>query len=124
MTDARSRAREGYMRGIGRRWGRGRILLVGVLGALVILAVGVISAAALVGLPTIPTSNSNVPTANSDVPTANSDAGASQAIPTVENFAAGTPEGATLSAATRLIDHVCPNKSSGKLFYLATCKKS
>lgn len=105
------------MRGIGRRWGRGRILLVGVLGALVILAVGVISAAALVGLPTIPTSNSNVPTANSD-------AGASQAIPTVENFAAGTPEGATLSAATRLIDHVCPNKSSGKLFYLATCKKS
>ena len=56
MTDARSRTREEYMRGTGgRRWGRGRKLLVGVLGALVVLAVGVISAAAMVGLPTIPT---------------------------------------------------------------------
>jgi VCBS repeat-containing protein len=42
----------------------------------------------------------------------------------VENFAAGTQEEATLSAAATLIDHVCPNNSNGKLFYLATCKKS
>jgi preprotein translocase subunit Sss1 len=55
MTNARSRTPEEYIRNTVRRWGRGRILLVGVIGALVILAIGVISAAALVGLPTLPT---------------------------------------------------------------------
>jgi hypothetical protein len=119
MTDAGYKAAQEFMRGIVRRWGRGRTLLVGVLGALVVLAVGVISAAALVGLPTILTSS------NSNVPTGNTNAGDSQATPTVEDFAAGTLEGATLSvAAVTLIDHVCPNKTSGKLFYLAICKKS
>jgi hypothetical protein len=43
----------------------------------------------------------------------------------VNDFAAGALERTTLSvAAVTLIDHVCPNKSSGKLFYLAVCKKS
>ena len=49
MTDAGYKAAAEYMRGTVRRWGRGRTLLVGVLGALVMVAVGVISAAALVG---------------------------------------------------------------------------
>ena len=79
MTDARSRTPQEYMRSTWRRWGRGRRLLVGVIGALVVLAVGAISAAALVGLPipTILTSDSNAtsPTSNAD---ANGDAGGSQ----------------------------------------------
>ena len=117
MTDAGYKAAQEYVRGTVRRWGRGRTILVGVLGALVMLGVGVISAAALVGLPTSLTSDST-PTSDS------SNAGASQATPTVNNVAAGAPEVATLSAAAMLIDHVCANKSSGKLFYLASCKTS
>jgi methionine-rich copper-binding protein CopC len=131
MTDARSRAQEGYTRGIGgRRWLTGRKLLVGVLGALVVLAVGVISAAALVGLPTILTSNTNSPTTNSNAPTTNSNAGASQALPTVEDFAAGTPqEGATLSAAAtpKEMNFACALKSNGLMRYVANltqCKTS
>jgi hypothetical protein len=42
MTDAGSRTPEEYIRNTVRRWGRSRILLVGVLGALVMVAVGVI----------------------------------------------------------------------------------
>jgi VCBS repeat-containing protein len=38
MTDAGYKAAVEYMRGTVRRWGRGRILLVGVLGALMIIA--------------------------------------------------------------------------------------
>ena len=42
----------------------------------------------------------------------------------MENFAAGTPQGASLSAAAATpIAHVCANKS-GQLFFLASCKKS
>jgi hypothetical protein len=58
MTEAGYKAAQEYMRGTVRRWGRGRTILVGVLGALVMVAVGVISAAALVGIPGLPTSNS------------------------------------------------------------------
>ena len=46
MTDARSRTPKEYMRGTGRRWLTGRTILVGVLGALVMVAVGVIFSAA------------------------------------------------------------------------------
>jgi Bacterial Ig domain len=50
MTDARSRTPEEYLRSTGgRRWGRGRILLVGVIGALVLLAVGLIFSAYAAG---------------------------------------------------------------------------
>ena len=62
MSNAGSRTPEEYIRNTVRRLGRGRILLVGVLGALVVLGVGVISAAALVGLPTIPTSTTSLTT--------------------------------------------------------------
>jgi uncharacterized protein YqgC (DUF456 family) len=50
MTDAGYKASEEYVRGTGgSRWGRSRILLVGVLGALVMLAVGVIFSAYAAG---------------------------------------------------------------------------
>jgi hypothetical protein len=49
MNDVGHRVPEENMRGTGRSWLTGRTLLVGVLGALVVLAVGVISAAALGG---------------------------------------------------------------------------
>ena len=49
MTDARSRTPEEYMRGTGRRWLTGRTILVGVLGALVMVAVGVIFSAYAAG---------------------------------------------------------------------------
>ena len=45
MMDARSRTPEEYVRSTGRLLGSGRTLLVGVLGALVLLAVGVIFSA-------------------------------------------------------------------------------
>ena len=93
MTDARSRTPQEYMRSTWRRWGRGRRLLVAVIGALVVLAVGAISAAALVGLPTILTGDSNAAS-----PTGSGDAGGSQAIPNAQNFAALAPGEATLSA--------------------------
>jgi hypothetical protein len=92
MTDARSKTPQEYLRSTWRRWGTGRRLLVGVIGALVVLAVGVVSAAALVGLPTILTSDTNATS-----PTSNGDAGGSQAIPNAQDFAALAPGGATLS---------------------------
>jgi hypothetical protein len=50
MTDAGYEAAQEYVRGAGgSRWGRSRILLVGVLGALVMLAVGVIFSAYAAG---------------------------------------------------------------------------
>jgi hypothetical protein len=69
MTDARSRTSERRVRERhGTALGQGRRLLVAVIGALVVLVVGAISAAALVGLPipTILTSDSNAtsPTTN------------------------------------------------------------
>ena len=119
MTNARSRTPEGSVRGTVGRLARDRRLFAAVIGSLVVLGVGAISAAALVGLPTILTSDSNA-----TGPTNNGNAGDSQAIPTAQDFAAGTLEGATLSvAAATLIDHVCAKKTSGKLFYLATCKR-
>src|SRR5215210_452705 len=121
MTDAGYKAAVEYMRGTVRRWGRGRTILVGVLGALMILAVGVISAAALVGLPTSPTSNST--------PTSNNNPGASQGTPTVNNVAAGTLEGATALAVTTPteMNFACALKSNGLMRYVTNlnqCKKS
>ena len=49
MTDARSRTPEESISSTLRRWGRGRKLLVGVLGALVLLAVGLIFSAYAAG---------------------------------------------------------------------------
>jgi hypothetical protein len=49
MTDARSRTPEESIRTTLRRWGRGRKLLVGVIGALVLLAVGLIFSAYAAG---------------------------------------------------------------------------
>src|SRR5919112_6508716 len=121
MTDAGYRAAVEYMRGTVRRWGRGRTILVGVLGALVMVAVGVVSAAALVGLPTSLTSDST--------PTSNSDARASQATPTVNNGAAGTLEGATALAVTTPteMNFACALKSNGLMRYVTNlnqCKKT
>src|SRR5687767_9989902 len=76
---------EDYVIDTGRRWLRGRTLLVGVLSVLVMVAVAAIPAAALGGLPAASTS--------------------------------------TLASPTQ-ISHVCVNKSSGQLFYLASCTKS
>jgi large repetitive protein len=123
MTDARSRTPEEYVRSTWQRWGRNRRLLVAVIGALVVLAIASISAAALVGLPTILTSDSNATS-----PTSSGDAGGSQAIPNAaQDFAALAPGGATLStlASANQITYVCVNKKSGQLFYLvSSCKKS
>src|SRR5215211_3383229 len=49
MTDAGYKAAVEYMRGTVRRWGRGQKLLVGMIGALVMLAVGVIFSAYAAG---------------------------------------------------------------------------
>ncbi|HZB11316.1 MAG TPA: Ig-like domain-containing protein [Rubrobacter sp.] len=49
MTDAGYTAAQVYVRGTVRRWGMGRTLLVGVIGALVMVAVGVIFAAYAAG---------------------------------------------------------------------------
>jgi hypothetical protein len=49
MTDAGYKAAQEYVRDTVRRWGRGRTILVGMLGALVMVAVGVIFSAYAAG---------------------------------------------------------------------------
>ena len=60
MMDAGSRTPQEYIRSAGgRRWGRSRILLVGVIGALVMLAVGVIFSAYAAGQGADPVEGEN-----------------------------------------------------------------
>jgi hypothetical protein len=129
MSDAGYKAAQEYLRGTVRRWGRGRTILVGVLGALVMLAVGVISAAALVGFSPLSTSNTPANTNTASNTPSNTNAGASHVTPPVNDVTAVVPEGATLSAAATPaeMNFACALKRNGMMRYVTNlnkCKKS